>query len=192
MPHNFWKSLDYEGGRTKLADHFYSDSFKVEDIVRFDTGSSYDMEFQRQDIDVQLYGWGRVANVSEKFRDRDFNDLYLELYSMFPERKGWMNVEGADYLAYYFPLRMFWIKKAELKKIYRSQIEPIINRSEIESWIRANPKKSGKFESNIANTNVQIITAYNQVRNKTWNTVGVSVPFHLLKNLGLQWKEFRL
>jgi hypothetical protein len=192
MPHNFWRSLEYEGGKTKRADTFYYNQFKVEEIVRFDTGSAHDMEFQRMDIDVQLYGWGRHANVSEKFRDRDFNDLYLELYSMFPQTKGWMHVKGADYLAYFFPLRMFWINKKDLTRVFEEHIEPRIELDNVRNWIHENSGKSGKCKSELNGHEIQVINAFNRVRKRSWNTVGVSVPFSLLKELGLDWKEFRL
>jgi len=196
MPHNFQTSLAYENSKSTVADTFYYDQFHVENIIRFNSGSPSDMVFQRQDIDLQLFGWGKHTNVSEKFRDFDFNDLYLELYSMYPETKGWMHKSEANYLAYFFPKRMFWIDKKELQQIFKTQIEPAINFTELESWLKTNKNKSGKYKTQIEVKgqpySVQIITAFNRTSNKDWNTVGVSVPFNLLKNCGLTWRDSSL
>jgi hypothetical protein len=192
MPHNFWKSLEYEGRKTQRADAFYSDRFKVEEIVRFDTGSAYDMEFQRQDIDVQLYGWNRFANVSEKFRDHDYNDLLLEAYSMYPNTKGWMHNSGANYLAYFFPLRMFWFKKEELYEVFQQHIEPKLDYSLVENWVSQNPKSSARIKTSISSYEAYLVIAYNRVRTREWHTVSVSVSFDMLKSLGVGWREFRL
>jgi hypothetical protein len=105
-PHNFWSSLKVERDKAVFADEFYSNVFEVENIIRFDTESERDIDFQRADIDVQLYAWERHSNVSEKFRAIDYNDLYIELYSMYPNVKGWMQNSSADHLAYFFPTRL--------------------------------------------------------------------------------------
>lgn len=192
MPHNFWKSLQFEKRKFQMADHVYFDSLCVEEITRFDTGTKHDMEFQKQDIDVQLHAWGRFANVSEKFRDKDYGDLYLELYSMFPNTLGWMDVTGADYLAYFFPLRMLWINKSELKKVFEKCIKQQIPTQKIEVWIMKNPKQCGRFSFYINNFKMQIVIAYNRTKTKEWYTVGVCVPFKYLKQQGLSWKQYHL
>lgn len=196
MPHNFQQSLEYENSKSTIADTFYFDQFHVEEIIRFNTGSPSDMVFQRKDIDLQLFGWNRHTNVSEKFRDYDFNDLYLELYSMYPDTHGWMHKSEANYLAYFFPKRMFWINENELQQVFQKYIEPAINYKELDSWLNKNIKHSGRYKSSIVNESksyeVQVITAFNRTTNKEWNTVGVSVPFDLLKRCGLTWKEYQL
>ncbi|MBD80710.1 MAG: hypothetical protein CL840_17480 [Crocinitomicaceae bacterium] len=196
MPHNFWKSLEYENSKSQVADDFYYHQFKIENRIRFNTGSESDMEFQLKDIDVQLYGWNRYTNVSEKFREVDYNDLYLELYSMYPTVKGWMHKSEANHLAYFFPQRMLWIKEKEIQQVFKDFIEPSIDLETLNLWLEKNPKKSGRYASEIIFENrkypVFIIVAYNKTQNKNWNTVGVSVPFDLLKAYQLNWKEYSL
>lgn len=41
-------------------------------------------ELQRKDVDVLLTLDGRQVKVSEKRRDRDYDDLLVEVYSKFP------------------------------------------------------------------------------------------------------------
>lgn len=195
MPHNFQKSLAYENSKTSLADSYYFNQLHIEKIIRFNSGSGNDMVFQRRDIDLQLYGWNKHTNVSEKFRDFDFNDLYLELYSMYPEVKGWMHKSEANYLAYFFPKRMIWIDKKDLISIFKKYIEPNIIYSDLNVWLANNKNKSGKYKTEIevleTNYPVLVINAFNKTANKEWNTVGVSVPFNLLKTCGLVWKEYQ-
>lgn len=196
MPHNFWESLAYETSKANQADRFYSHTFGVESITRFDTGSSFDMEFQRKDIDLQLEGWGRFANVSEKFRDKDFNDLYLELFSMYPQTKGWMHNSEADYLAYFFPTRMFWINKRELLQIFTKHIDHIVSNQQIDNVLSKQKNKSFKelvsIQLNGTALKIPVIIAFNQTKTKNWHTVGISIPFKELKRLGLSWKEYNL
>lgn len=192
MPHNFWKSLDFEGSKTKLADQFYYHTFGIESHVRFDTGSEFDMDFQGLDIDLQLNAWGRHTNVSEKFRDNDFGDLYLEVFSMYPDTPGWTTVEGADHLAYFFPLRMFWIKKPELKEVFNKHIEPYLDHNAIASWVKNNPNRSGKYSITLEGFEMTMVFAFNQIRKRTWTTVGITVPFNFLEFKGLKWREYRL
>ena len=110
--------------------------------------------------------------------------------------KGWMHKSEADHLAYFFPQRMLWIKEKEIQHVFSKFIEPKIDCSALNYWLDKNPKKSGKYRSEIEfekrKYRVSIIIAYNKTKNKNWNTVGVSVPFDLLKACQLNWKEYQL
>ena len=195
-PHNFWKSLKVERKKAVLADAFYTHVFEVEKIIRFDTESGRDMEFQRADIDAQLYGWGRHSNVSEKFRDVDYNDLYVELYSMYPATKGWMHNSAADHLAYFFPTRLIWINKKELVIAFQQHILPKIIESKIDELIAQNPSKNGSLLAEITidsiSYKIRYIKAYNKTATKVWDTLGVSLPFDLLAAIGLKLREYKL
>ncbi len=193
-PHNFWNSLKIEQDKSLLADAFYYSTFGVESITRFNSGSARDMEFQRMDIDVQLNAWGRHANVSEKFRDHDFNDLYLELYSMYPNVPGWMEQSEATHLAYFFPKRMIWLNKKELITCFNQFIQPQINEKSLAQLVNNSPKKSTKVKAAInikgESFDCYYINAFNKTKVKEWNTLGVSVPFHLLDKLDCNYKVY--
>lgn len=195
-PHNFWKSLKVERKKAVLADNFYSNVFEVEKIIRFDTESERDMEFQRADIDVQLHAWGRHSNVSEKFRDVDYNDLYVELYSMYPNTKGWMNNSEATHLAYFFPERLIWLDKKDLIKAFELSVLPAINDAVIQKLIDQNPSKNGSVIGNISihskQFDLRYIKAYNKTKRKTWDTIGISLPFQLLKEIGITIRQYEL
>lgn len=192
MSHNFWRSLEYESSKFQLADDFYFEQLGVERIVRFDSGSEEDMEFQRADIDVQLHGWGRHANVSEKFRKKDFNDLYLELYSMYPDTKGWMERNEADFLAYFFPDRVLWINKHELHELFHRDIHPLIEQEWLEGLVKKFPKKNGRQNYQKNGLEISLIKAYNRTRSKNWDTLGVTVSLDLVREAIPKMKEYQL
>lgn len=183
--------MDYESSKSQMADDFYYHQFKVNEIVRFDTGSEADMKFQRADIDVQLHGWGRHANVSEKFRAKDYNDLYLELYSMYPQTLGWMERNEADFLAYFFPQRVLWINKHDLHHFFKAQIQPDVKEEWLTQIQERFPAKNGKVDLNLKGKKVSIIKAYNKTPTKTWDTIGISVPLDWVAEF-LPIKEYRL
>jgi len=193
-PHNFWKSLKVERGKAVSADEFYNNVFEVENIIRFDTESERDMDFQRADIDVQLHGWERHSNVSEKFRDTDYNDLYIELYSMYPNVQGWMQNSSADHLAYFFPTRLIWINKKDLISAFEAFVLPSINKAKIEELVTKYPQRNGSLADEISinssSYKVHYIKSYNKTTSKVWDTIGISVPFHLLGALGVKLKEY--
>ena len=149
-PHNFWSSLKVERDKAVFADEFYSNVFEVENIIRFDTESERDIDFQRADIDVQLHAWERHSNVSEKFRAIDYNDLYIELYSMYPNVKGWMQNSSADHLAYFFPTRLIWIDKKELIRAFETHVLSNINAAKIEELQTNYQQQNGSLTDEIS------------------------------------------
>ena len=191
MTHNFWNCLDYEASKANMANNFYYNQLGIESLIRFDTGSEADMKFQRADIDVQLHGWGRFANVSEKFRKKDYNDLYLELYSMYPETKGWMERNEADYLAYFFPTRVLWINKSHLHEFFHNEVSPQIDANWLTEIQLKFPKKNGQIKHKLNHESISIIKAHNRTKTKTWDTLGVTVSLNWVKE-HLKIKEYAI
>jgi hypothetical protein len=195
-PHNFWSSLKVERDKAVFADEFYSNVFEVENIIRFDTESELDLDFQRADIDVQLHAWERHSNVSEKFRAIDYNDLYIELYSMYPNVKGWMQNSSADNLAYFFPTRLIWIDKKELIRAFETHVLSNINAAKIEelqtNYRQQNGSLTDEISINSSSHKVRYIKAYNKTKSKDWDTIGLSLPFDLLEAIGVKLKVYAL
>jgi catechol 2,3-dioxygenase-like lactoylglutathione lyase family enzyme len=72
------------------ADAFYRDVLGAKIIRRFDRDTDEDMEMQREDVDVLIELKGVEYRVSEKFREHDYEDLYIEIYSKYPDTPGWV------------------------------------------------------------------------------------------------------
>lgn len=107
MLHNFENSLLHEREQTAKADAFYRYVLLVSDIKRFDTDSEADMEMQLQDVDVLLTLNGIKYRVSEKFRDTDYGDLYVEIYSKYPTTLGWLHTGSPNAILYFTPKTVY-------------------------------------------------------------------------------------
>lgn len=95
--HQFNKSLGFEKKQIKIADDFYKKNFPKFSIKRVSFDSEIEKEMQRKDIDFFLISDNKTIAVSEKFREKDFNDIYLEFFSKYPNTVGWMENSEAEY-----------------------------------------------------------------------------------------------
>ena len=190
MIHNFSKSLKHEREQTDLADQFYRNVLEVSEIKRFNSDSEVDMTMQKQDVDVLLTLKGTNFRVSEKFRDKDYGDLYIEIFSKYPHVNGWIQTGSPHAILYFTPLNIYWITHKSLKKFCIDKLFP-----EIKSGWFLDIYNSGKtFERKritIDNNgfNINIIQAHNSDGNN-WETLGVSIPFEILENFGVKLKRF--
>ena len=194
--HNFDKSLNREKTYQKRADCFYVKRLNATDIIRYNKDNESDMEFQRQDIDVSFRIKSKLINVSEKFREKDFGDLYIEFYSKFPDIHGWLDKSQADYMAYFFPKRVFLINEKKLSELYKNHLSQLISKNEFNSLIEQNLHKNvqKKFWLKIQHHyySARIIQAYNKTKDTEWYTMGIALPFRVLSDFGILFKEFGL
>jgi hypothetical protein len=194
--HDFNTSFAWEGDQAEMADAFYYETIGVENIIRFNSGSLRDMDFQRADIDVQLHAKGRVANVSEKFRKRDYPDILLEIYSLYPNVSGWFMRSEASHLVCFMPSNVYWLPEAELKKAFAAMYSSGKWEDEIQSLIKTFPQRSGKFDLPFSlrgtDYKVNLIKAFNKGRSQPYDTISVSMPFALLAALGIPPRVYPL
>ena len=192
--HHFGNSLKRESNSALQADVFYMRTpFSVTCIERYNRNTEEDMILQRQDIDLALsFVDDRIYSVSEKFREHDYNDLLLEIYSKYPDTKGWIHKSNAERLAYFFPKRMFWIDKEALSAFCLQELFPLVERDAIERLLsqETNSLKVGlRLQDKLYNC---ILTqAHNRMGKDTWNTISISVPFRILQDFKIRFQEFR-
>lgn len=195
-PHEFSRSLAWEYDQAAMADAFYYDRLGVENVVRFNTGSMRDMDFQRADIDVQLHAKGRIANISEKFRTRNYPDILIELYSLYPDVSGWFRRSLATHLVCFMPDVVHWLPEKELRAAFKLMEEKFRLEEEIKLLVAAFPHKSGRrstvIDINGKSFDIQVIKAFNSSRNRAYDTISVSLPFSLLSLLGAIRREYRI
>ncbi len=192
MLHNFRNSLRHEREQAAKADIFYRDVLKISEIKRFNTDSDTDMEMQRQDVDVLFKLNGITFRVSEKFRDKDFGDLYIEVYSKYPHIHGWLHTGSPNAILYFTPQNVYWITHKSLKEFCLNQLLPAIP----ENWYDDLYKSHQTIESKklIVNNKVihlNLIQSHNQ-DGAAWETIGVSLPFEVLEKFGVKYKKFSL
>ncbi len=189
--HNFNKSLLFERKKADFADNFYHSVLCVSEIRRFNADNEHDMHYQKQDIDVKIKLKEIIYMISEKFREKDFGDLYIEVYSMYPEVDGWMKTGNPDVIMYFTPNNACWISHRSLKYFYDNILLPHLNSEwfcEIFSSGNTIMNKQIKIENETYK--ISIIQAHNKKNNDEWKTMGVGIPYSLLDKSGVKYKKF--
>lgn len=188
--HNFKKSLLFERSKADFADNFYRTFFNATEIKRFNSDNEEDMFYQKQDIDVEFKLKEKVYRISEKFREKDFGDLYLEFFSMYPNVKGWMQTGNPDAIMYFTPENACWISHRSLKHFFDNILIPRINPEWFEEIYRSGETiKTKTITDNTEIYEISVIQAHNQNK-KEWKTLGISVPYSWLTKAGVKYKMF--
>lgn len=190
MIHNFEKSLAHEREQTSKADKFYREVLHADNIVRFNSDSAIDMDFQHKDIDVQIEAHSICYNISEKFRDKHYNDLFIEIYSKYPNTLGWMHTGSPNAIVYFTPLTVYWITFKTLKQFCELYLFPSLQTTwfdEIYTSGKSRVKKTVTIENK--EIEIQLIQAHN-FDGSGWETIGVSISFEILARFGVNFKEY--
>ncbi len=196
MVHHFHESQKKETAHFATADKFYKEQLEALKIDRCDYNTVSGRKSQQNDIDLWLTLKNRRISVSEKKRAHDFNDLYLEVYSKFPFVEGWTAHSKADYLAYFFPERVFWAAFPQIIRFYREQLLPHIPLEWFEDIRIAWPEKSTQKKQTIkiagCSYNILLIQAFNRSDGNNWYTMGTSIPFKILKDNHIKFHIYQL
>lgn len=190
--YSFNESLAKEKNTRKWFDSIYeSYGGKVKSICDYDT---FEGKLQQQnDIDVLLEKDNKIFKVSEKARDKDFGDVYLEHYSVFEDKKiGWTQDSQADILAYGIPSKNICkiYEMAEVKNIYRL-ITSLLPLDEIENDMISRNENKRKIPVNIdtQSFNVYIIVAATIHNGKYYHTTGFTVEDNILTPIKIIKRE---
>ncbi len=194
MIHNFELSLKHERKQAKMADAFYRDVLKVTKIERFNTDSVADMEMQRQDVDVILTLNGISYRVSEKFRDKDYGDLYVEIFSKYPKIKGWLHTGTPNAILYFTPNTVYWITHFSLAAFCINKFFPLIPKEFFKELFQSHQSIISK-RINIDNKSIKInlIQAHNSSPDGSdWETIGMSAPFFFFEENGVKIRKWKI
>ena len=116
--HNFKNSTHVEESMQPIADAFYiAHGIKPANIIRYKYAGE-GKKMQHLDIDLDIINNNNRTSISEKFRDTDWGDLLIEVYSKYPVELSWMNNNKSRCLMYFFPKRVFKINMPELINFY--------------------------------------------------------------------------
>jgi hypothetical protein len=195
MIHNFELSLMHEREQSKVADSFYRDILKVTEIKRFSSDSETDMEMQRQDVDVLLTLNGITYRVSEKFRDKDFGDLYVEIYSKYPNTPGWLHSGTPNAILYFTPKSVYWITHKSLATFCLGALFPLIPIDYFQELIQSQYSIITKtIHVNNTPIKINLIQAHNSpTEGKKWVTIGIiSAPFKFFEVNGVKIRKMAL
>lgn len=192
MVHNFEKSLQHEREQTQKADDFYKKVLNVSKIKRFNTDSNADMEMQRADVDLILSLNDVNYRISEKFRDIDYGDLYLEVYSKYPKTEGWMHSGSPNAILYFTPFTVYWITHKSLSEFCFRKFFPLIPTHWYhELYLSKKTIISKRIILEGESNKINLIQSHNQPTNgQNWVTIGISAPFTLFEKNGVKIKKF--
>ncbi len=189
MIHNFDLSQQHERDQAEKADTFYRTELFATEIRRFNTDSIADMEMQRQDVDVMItLSSGLTYKISEKFRDKDYGDLYVEVFSKYPSTPGWLETGSPNAVLYFTPSSVYWITHKSLASFCLNVLFPSIPHtwySELFESHQTITSKYIKIKGELVKIN--LIQAHNFLPDGTkWETIGISIPFSILQKNGVK------
>ncbi len=190
--HNFNQSLQNERNHALNADKFYSDILGATELRRFSSDNDEDMYYQKQDIDVEITLNGKTYRISEKFREKDFGDLYIEFFSMYPDVPGWMETGSPNAIMYFTPENAYWISHRSLKHFYQNTLSPLIKKDWFEEIYKSGETiKSKQINAGGKIYKISIIQAHNHSK-VSWKTIGISIPFQWLEDANVRFKRFNI
>jgi hypothetical protein len=189
--HDFNKDLEFEKSTRTPMDKFYREVWGVQDISVEDYNTETGRINQQKDRDVLVTSnSGRKVYVSEKYRKGAWDDILVEIFSVYPEKVGWSVHSEADIIAYVVP------EKNTVTEIGVSTLVPVANQilRTLDSGLIERLIKSGERSTKIGlplygrNIRCRLICA----RNRGYNTISVAISKKDLQNMGVKMKDFPL
>lgn len=192
MLHNFKNSLQHEREQTCKADQFYKETLKATKIKRFNSDSEEDMLMQRQDVDLLITFNNITYRISEKFRDKDYGDMYIEVFSKYPNKMGWLHTGSPNAILYFCPQCVYWITHKSLKEFCFDKLFDAIPADWYHDLFQSDKTIVSK-SSILDGTKIKLnlIQSHNK-DGKVWETIGISLSFTVLEKFGVKLKKFEL
>lgn len=138
---------------------------------------------QRDDIDLVIKNnSGRPLKISEKYRPFDYGDVLFEVWSVFPNDKGWGCESKADIMTYWTPTKLTIID-------IRKTVE-IFERNEISKQMHLieDSKELCSFILNHKTYYFWVVRAINQ----TYSSLSVALKYEHLDKLGIKYSVIPL
>ncbi|HLP04557.1 MAG TPA: hypothetical protein VK152_03930 [Paludibacter sp.] len=193
MIHNFDLSLQHERQQAGLADAFYREVLHVSEIIRYNSDTEHDMDMQRQDVDVTIVRKGISYKVSEKFRSKDYGDLYVEVFSKYPHVKGWLETGTPNAILYFTPESVYWITHKSLSTFCLHTLFPLVPPAwyaEIFNSGKPRISKTLRFDNRMIA--LTLIQAHNRLDGCCWETIGLCAPFSFFEENGVRIRKYPL
>lgn len=187
--HLFDESLAHEHDCFARNDWFYRNKLNASEIERIGYITPQDKRLQQDDIDLILTIGGRKMSVSEKDREKDYDDILIEFYSMYPVAKGWMDHSQAQCLAYFFPTRVFLINKMQLVEFYKCELQKIQAEKYFDKLIKTHKDRITDKVSILGKPEkITFIAAHN----RHYTTMSIAISLALLQRARVRFRIFDL
>lgn len=189
------KNVQTEEANYCRADMFYKNVLKAEIIKRYSFKKPEDSVFIEKDQSLLIRLSDNEYTVSEKNRDQDWNDIYVEIFRKYPEEEGWIKCTQSDYLAYFFPGRIFWAKMESIKVLCEEILLKAKDSGIYKELQFMYPKNNGRlsktFKINTKTYSFNFIQTYHEEGNQSYYSIGISLPFVLLMDFRIDYKIFK-
>ena len=177
------------------ADMFYKNVLKAEIVKRYSFQNEEGREFLIKDQSLTIKTNDKESTISEKARDLDWNDIYVEIFSKYPDGEGWIKYTEAEYLAYFFPGRVFWAKMEPIKLLCTDILSKAIDSGIYKELLYMYPKNSGRlsktFKINTKTYSFNFIQTYHEDGENSYYSIGISLPFVLLMDFRIDYKIYK-
>ena len=185
---------NYEANYNR-ANMFYKNVLKAEIVKRYSYDNKEDKEFLKRDISLTIKMNDKETTISEKLRDQDWNDIYVEIFRKYPHEDGWIKVTEAEYLGYFFPGRVFWAKMEPIVVLCQDIISKAIGSGIYKELLYMYPKNSGRlsktFKINTKTYSFNFIQTYHEEGDNSYYSIGISLPFVLLMDFRIYYKIYK-
>lgn len=118
--------------------------------------------------------------------------MYIELFSKYPKTPGWLETGTPNAILYFTPKSVYWITHKSLVCFCHDKLFPTLNSQWI-SDLYISHETHAKKEISIDHKkfSIQLIQAHNY-EGVGWETIGVAVPFEILKMFDVKFRRFAL
>ena len=203
----FKDALDYEKSMQPIADHFYKDKMGAVEIVRYNYNDPRGKVMQKKDIDCTIMIHDNQKNIipiniSEKFRREYWGDMWIELYSRYPNTKGWaLESDGVDLIAYFIDgirigfdkfgeiideASVYLVDAKQIKNLAKNIINQFDNDINLKDHLLEDKKYTTKYEFNGKQYDVVFRTSKTIRPGYSYDGVGVCIRWDDLKEMGIK------
>ena len=187
-------ALKFESNYNR-ADMFYKNVLKAEILNRYSALKDENKDHISKDKNLTIKLNDIDVSISEKSRDQDWNDIFVEVFKKYPNEMGWIKYTEADYLAYFFPGRVFWAKMEPIKNLCEDILSKAIDSGIYKELYYMYTKNSGRlsktFKINTKTYSFNFIQTYIENGDNSYYSIGISLPFVLLMDFRIDYKIFK-
>lgn len=177
------------------ADMFYKNVLKAEIIKRYSHKKEEDKELLGKDINLHVKMNDKETTISEKMRDQDWNDIYVEIYRKYPDEAGWIKFTEAEYLAYFFPGRVFFCKMDPIRNLCQDILCRAVNTGIFKDMYYMFFRSSGRHSQSIKINNKTYSFTFHQTYHdegeNSFYSIGLILPFVMLMDFRIDYKIFK-
>ncbi|MFH0867574.1 MAG: hypothetical protein V1904_15395 [Bacteroidota bacterium] len=177
------------------ADMFYKNVLKAEIIKRYSHKKDEDKDILSKDINLHVKMNEKETTISEKTRDQDWNDIYVEIYRKYPDEAGWIKFTEAEYLAYFFPGRVFFSKMDPIRSLCQDILCRAVNTGIFKDmyymFFRSSGRHSQSIKINNKTYNFTFHQTYHDGGENSFYSIGIILPFVMLMDFRIDYKIFK-